>query len=147
MQILKRIYAAMFAITLILAALFPAAAPAATNNIAVGAGQVMVFSFHVSGTVSATQASVVRFAMPQPCDLIGVGANARAIVGTTNTLDVKVGGSTVLAAPITFAAATTYYEPTISTVAIADEAVVTADITIAGTSVSDVTLVLTCARK
>lgn len=125
----------------------PPAARAATPNIAVGAGQVMVLPFHVTGAVSATATSIVRFQMPQPCRLIGVGANSRAIVGTTNTVDVKVGGNSVLGSAITIAAAGTWYEGTISTATIADEAVVTIDITIAGTSLTDTTIVLTCARR
>lgn len=121
-------------------------AQAATPGVAVGAGQVMPMTFHLSGTYSATKTALVRFQMPQACDLISIGANAQAIVGTTNTLDVKVGGTTVLSAVITFAAATTWYEGTISTVRVARDAVVTVDYTNAGTSTSDITLIIQCAR-
>jgi hypothetical protein len=125
----------------------PAPALAATPNVAVGAGQVMVFPFHISGAVSATATSTVRFQMPQPCDAIGFGVNSRAIVGATNTVDLKVGGVSILSGVVTVAAAGTWYEGTITTVPIADEAVVTMDINIVGTSLTDTTFVLTCARK
>jgi hypothetical protein len=127
-----------------------ASAEAATPNISVGGGQVMVFPFHISGQYTATTASVARFAMPQPCDLIGVGASARASGGTSPTLtvDVKSGGSTVLSAPISVTAGS-YTEGTITTTAIADEAAITFDFTITGTSPTwnDMTVLLTCSRK
>jgi hypothetical protein len=139
--------AALVAIAAIFAA--PSSVPssqAATPGVAVGAGQVMPLVFHLSGTYSATKTALVRFQMPQACDLISIGANAQAISGTTNTLDVKVGGTTVLSAVITFAAATTWYEGTISTVRVARDAVVTVDYTNVATSTSDITLIIQCAR-
>jgi hypothetical protein len=139
----------LLAVTLAAAALALTAvqpARAATPNIAVGAGQVMVLPFHVTGAVSAT-ATVARFQMPQACDLIGVGVSSGAISGTTNTVDVQVGGVSALSSAITVSAAGTWYEGTIATAAIADEAVVTLVITIAGTSLTNTTVILTCARK
>lgn len=124
----------------------PQPARAATPNISVP-GQVMVLPFHISGTVSATAVGSVRFQMPQACNLIGVGVNSRAIVGATNTIDVKEGGVSVLSAVITVAAAGTWYEGTITDKQIADEAVVTIDVNIVGTSLTDTTVVLTCARR
>jgi hypothetical protein len=122
-------------------------ARAATPNIAVGAGQVMVLPFHISGAVSADAVGAVRFQMPQACNLIGVGVNSRALVGATNTIDVMEDGVTVLGSVITVAAAGTWYEGTIVDAQIADEAVVTINIDIVGTSLTDTTVVLTCARK
>ena len=125
-------------------------AEAATPNVSVGGGQVMVFPFHISGQYTATTAAVVKFAMPQPCTLIGAGATARASGGTTPTLTVDVleGGTTVLSAPISITAGT-YSEGTITDSAIADEATVTVNLTIGGTSPTwnDITVVLTCARR
>ena len=125
----------------------PQPAGAVTPNIAVGSGQVMVLPFHISGVVSADAVGAVRFQMPQACNLIGVGVNARALVGATNTIDVMEGGVSVLGSVITVAAAGTWYEGTIVDTQIADEAVVTINIDIVGTSLTDITVVLTCARK
>jgi uncharacterized protein with FMN-binding domain len=113
----------------------------------VGGAQVVYIPFHVSGAISATVVAIARFKMPMPCDLIGVGASAQAIVGTTNTIDVKKGGTTVLSAPITIAAAGTYTEGTITVPAVGDEDEITVDVTIAGTSLTHITVFLTCARK
>ena len=109
--------------------------------------QVVYLPFHISGTISATTAGIVKFNMPMPCTLVGAAASAQAIVGTTNTVDVKLGGVSVLSAPITIAAAGTYTEGTVSTSAIGDEGAVTIDVTIAGTSLSNITVLLTCVRK
>jgi hypothetical protein len=120
---------------------------AATPNVTVGAGQVVVIPFHVSGAISATVASIAKFNMPFACDLLGVQANAQALVGATNTVDVKVGGTTVLSAPMTIAAAGTVVEGTLVTTAIADEAVITIDINIVGTSLTHTTVLITCSRR
>ena len=124
-------------------------AEAAVSNVPVGSG-VMVFPFHISGQYTVTTASVVKFNMPQPCQLIGVGATARASGGTTPTLtvNVKEAGTTVLSAPISVTAGT-WGEGTITDSSIADEAAVTVDLTIGGTSPTwnDITVLLTCARK
>ncbi len=155
MQPLSRIARLALVLTLVLAfgALQLAALPsaqAATPNVAVGAGQVMVLPFHISGQYTATTAAVVRFAMPQACNLIGAGAAARASGGTSPTLTVDVleGGTTVLSAPISVTAGS-FSEGTISDSAIADESVVTVNLTIGGTSPTwnDITVVLTCARR
>jgi len=132
-----------------LAIALPVSKPAiaATPNVAAGGAQVVYIPYHISGAISATVAGIAKFNMPMPCDLIGVGASAQAIVGTTNTIDVKLGGTTVLSAPITIAAAGTYTEGTITTAAITDEGVITIDVTIAGTSLTHITVFLTCVRK
>lgn len=131
-------------------AIAPAQAQAATPNIAVGAGQVAVFPLHISGQYTASQTGVARFAMPFACDALGVGASARASGGTTPTLTVDVleGGVSILSAPIAVTAAT-YSEGTITDSAIADEAVVTVNLTIGGTSPTwnDITVLLTCSRR
>ena len=125
-------------------------AQAATPNISVAGGQVMVFPFHISGQYTATTASVVKFNMPEPCQLIGVGAAARASGGTTPTLTVDVldAGVSVLSAPISITAGT-YSEGTITDATIADEDAVTVNLAIGGTSPTwnDITVIITCARK
>ena len=122
-------------------------AQAAVPNIAVGSGQVVVVPLHITGAISATVTGISKFNMPFPCQLIGVSASSQAINGTTNTVDVKLGGVSVLSSAITIAAAGTVYEGTISTSTITDEGVITVDITIAGTSLTHTTVLLTCARR
>lgn len=122
-------------------------AQAATPNVAVGSGQVVYIPFHITGAISATVTSIAKFNMPMPCDLIGVGAVSQAISGAANTVDVKLGGVSVLSAPLTISAAGTYFEGTITTASIPDEGVVTVDVTITGTSLTHTTVLLTCVRK
>lgn len=123
---------------------------AAAPNVAVGAGQVAVFPLHISGQYTATTAAVARFNIPFPCDMLGVGASARASGGTSPTLtvDVKEAGTTILSAPITVTAGS-YSEGTITDSAIADEAAITVDLAITGTSPTwnDIVVLLTCSRK
>lgn len=135
---------------LILALAVAGLAQAATPNVAVGAGQVAVFPLHFSGQYTATTANVARFAIPFPCDALGVGASARASGGTSPTLTVDVleAGATILSAPIAVTAGA-YSEGTIVDAALADEALITVTLTIGGTSPTwnDITVLLTCARK
>lgn len=127
-------------------------AQAATPNVAVGAGQVVVIPFHISGQYTASTTAVVKFDMPFPCTVLGVGATARASGGTTPTLTVDVlkGASpaSILSAPISITAGT-YSEGTIATAAIADETPVTVDLAIGGTSPTwnDITVLITVARE
>ncbi|MCC7487628.1 MAG: hypothetical protein IT529_21850 [Burkholderiales bacterium] len=144
--------AAALAAALLVAAILPVppAAIAATPNVTPGAGQVVVIPFHISGQYTATTAAVVRFAMPFPCDVLGVGAAARASGGTSPTLtvDVLAGGTTILSAPIAVTAGA-YAEGTVTTTAIADEAAMTVTLTIGGTSPTwnDITVLITVVRK
>lgn len=123
-------------------------AQAATPNVPVGGGQVMVFPFHITGATTATTANQVKFNMPQPCQLIGAGAVARLASGTLVT-DVLVNSASILSSTMTITAAGTWVEGTIGTPIIADEATVSTNITVtgAGATFSDVTLLLTCARR
>lgn len=134
---------------LLLAATFPVPTRAATPNYSAAVPGVVVIPFHISGQYTATTASVVRFAIPFKASLVGVGASARASGGTSPTLtvDVKAGGTTLLSAPISVTAGA-YAEGTITTAAIADEAAVTIDLAITGTSPTwnDITVFLTLVR-
>lgn len=146
--ILARIALVLCVIALLFSPLTPIpAARAATTNVAAGGAQVLYIPLHITGAISATVAGIAKFNMPMPCDLIGVTASSQAIVGTTNTVDVKLGGVSVLSSAITIAAAGTVYEGTIATAAITDEGVITVDITIAGTSLTHTTVLLVCVRK
>lgn len=141
-------FAALLALSLAAIALLPAG-HAATPNVAVGAGQVMVLPLFISGQRTAT-VTPVKFAMPQPCDMLGVGATARASGGTSPTLtvDVQDDAVSILSAAISITAGT-WSEGTVSTAAIGDESVMTVVLTIGGTTPTwdDITVLLTCARK
>lgn len=122
-------------------------AQAATPNVAVGGAGVFLIPLHLSTTYSTTTTSVVKFNMPMPCDMIGVGAVPRALTGGVNSVDVKLGGTTILAAPMNMTAGT-YTEGTITTSAIGDEGVITVDLNIPGSSsLTDTTVIMTCVRR
>jgi len=134
-----------------LSVLPPLAVPAnaATTNYNLSVQQVVI-PFHISGQYTATTAGVARFALPFPAKLVGVSTSARASGGTSPTLtvDVKAGGTTVLSAPVAVTAGAVS-EATITTSNLADEAVITVDLTIGGTSPTwnDITVLLTVVRK
>lgn len=126
------------------------AAVAASTNFAISQPGVVVIPFHISGQYTATAANVVKFAMPFKCRLIGVGATARASGGTSPTLTVDLKDDTVsaLSAAISITAGT-YSEGTIANAVVADESVMTVDITIGGTSPTwnDITIFITAVRE
>ena len=140
--------------TLFLAGLAVAAAwlsplLAATPNVAPGAGDVQIVAFHISGQYTATTAAVARFTLPFEARLLGVSASARASGGTSPTLtvDVKEAGATVLSAPVAVTAGAVA-EATVTDAALADEAAITIDLAITGTSPTwnDIVVVLTLFR-
>lgn len=147
---LKTFLAAALAAAVLTLAAIPAPAPAATPNLSIAIPGVQMIAFHISGQYTATTAAVVRFNLPFAATLIGAQASARASGGTSPTLtvDVKAGGSTVLSAPITVTAGAVA-EGTITTATLADEAAITVDLTIGGTSPTwnDITVVLTIVRN
>jgi hypothetical protein len=143
--------AAALALAAVAATLAPVpSVHAATPNVAVGAGQVAVIPLHLSKQYTVSLTAEARFAMPFACDVLGVQASARASGGTspTLTIDVKEGGTTILSAPFAVTAGSVS-EGTITDAAIADEAVITVDLAITGTSPTwdGVMVLLTCARK
>lgn len=125
------------------------AAVADTQNYNLSAQQ-QVIPFHISGQYTATTAAVVRFKLPYAVKLVGVSATARASGGTTPTLsvDVKEAGTTVLSAPVAVTAGAVS-EGTVSDSLLADESIITADLTIGGTSPTwnDIVLLLTVVRR
>jgi hypothetical protein len=132
----KGAFLAAFAAIAIAAACIPVpSAQAATPNYSANNVSVVAIPFHVSGQYTTTTAAIIRFALPFKGKLVGVGASARASGGTTPTLtvDVKAGGVTVLSAPFAVTAGA-YSEGTISVPNIADEAAITVDFTIGGTT-------------
>lgn len=125
---------------------FPPAAQAATPNLAPGFG-VMVLPLHLAGAYTSTT-TAATFNMPMPCAMLGVGAAPRTVSLPSVAVDVQLGGASILASPIELSTGT-YSEGTISTAAISDEGVMTVIVNtpMANSSVSDLTVLLTCARK
>ena len=149
-RLFSPILAVVAAVLIGLAALAPQA-DAAVQNFAVGTGvEVEVLPFHISGQYTANTTAVVRFAIPFKARLVGASATARASGGTTPTLTVDVleAGVTVLSAPISVTAGTVS-EGTITDADLADEAVITVNLAIGGTSPTwnDITVLLTVVRQ
>lgn len=142
---LKRIASLAIAAALSLAVF---TATAATPNYSVDK-QVQAVSFFVAGQRTASTTAVIKFTLPFKAKLIGVSATARASSGTTPTLtvDLKQGGTTVLSAPIAITAGTVA-EGTITTATLTDEATITVDLAITGTTPTwdDITILLTVVR-
>lgn len=122
---------------------------AATTVPPVSTPGVQVIALQFSKQFTATTAAAAKFTMPFGVRVLGVSATARASGGTSPTLtvDVLAGGTTILSAPIAITAGTVS-EGTVSTAAVADEAAVTVDFTIGGTSPTwdDITVLITVAR-
>lgn len=146
---LKTLHMLVLTAAALMAVVIPLApAQAATQNYSV-VEPVAVVPIFISGQRTTTTTSVIKFALPYKAKLIGVSATARASGGTTPTLTVDVlkGGTTVLSAPIAITAGTVG-EGTVSVSALADESVITVDLTIGGTNPTwdDITVLLTVVR-
>jgi hypothetical protein len=141
-KLFKLSLSALFAAVLTFG-IFTSAFAATPNYLAVN---VELVPFQISGQWTATTTSVIKYTNPAKMKLIGVSATARASGGTSPTLtvDVLAGGTTVLSAPISITAGTVA-EGTIVTSTIADEAAVTVNLAITGTSPTwnDITILLT----
>lgn len=128
----------------------PQLAWADTVNISPASSNYHILTFSLNKQYTATTTGVLRFKMPYPATLITVQATARISGGTSPTLTVDIleAGVTVLSAPVAVTAGTVA-EATITDANIADEAVVTANLAITGTSPTwdDITIVLVVARK
>lgn len=136
-------------IAAVLGALFSVTAAVAAVTNQSPAVQVVVIPLHISGQYTSSTTAVARFNMPFACTLIGASASARASGGTSPTLavNVKEAGTTVLGSTISVTAGAVA-EGAISDADIADEAAITVDFTIGGTSPTwnDITVLLTCTR-
>ncbi len=145
----KTLIAALAVAALALAAFIappPQPAQAATSNVSVGGAPVMLIPLHFSGAYTTTT-TAAKFNMPMPCQMIGVGATARAAPNNgVPTLDVQLGGVSILSAAIELSTGT-YVEGTISTATITDEGVVTVTLGVPDGSVTDTTVLMTCVRK
>ena len=148
MQTLKSTLCAAL-VALALGGLIAAPSLAATTNASPGSPGYMLLPFHISGQYTATTAAGVKFVAPMPCEVYHASATARASGGTSPTLSVVVknGASTVsTVGPLT---AGTVSEGALANTSVADEAFVTVDLTIGGTSPTwnDITVLIGCKRN
>ena len=143
----KILIGALIGLVMLLA---PLAGFAATNFPAVGAGEGQAIVLTLNRQYTSTTTNVVKFTLPYKAQLLGVSATARASGGTSPTLtvDVMEGGVTVLSAPISITAGTVA-EGTVTDAALADEALMTVNLAIGGTSPTwdDITVTLTVVRN
>ncbi len=125
-------------------------AEAATTNFSPSSPGVYVVPFLISGQRTATATTVIAFDLPFPSTLVSVQATARVSGGTSPTLTVDVleDGTSVLSSAISVTAGTVSFG-TVSDAAIADEATVTIDLAIGGSSPTwdDISVVLILLRK
>ncbi len=145
MQIIKSfLMCAMMLLMLAVSAL------AATPNPSPNSPGYELLTFSINKQYTATTAGVVRFKMPWPAKLVTVQATARASGGTSPTLtvDVKEAAVSKFTTPIAITAGTVS-EGVIGTIPrIADEALITVDLTIGGTTPTwdDITVVMVVKR-
>lgn len=144
MRSVKRLLSMMFVMALLM---WPLASLAATSNPTPGSPGYFILTFHLSGALSGgTMAGIVKFNMPFPAQLLTVQQSCASLAGGPPTVDVKVGGSSILTSVTTMTTAGIVYEAAIATPAIADEAAVTVDL-VTGTSVGNTTIIMVLKRK
>ncbi len=137
-------------ITLTMLACLVVSALASTPNPTPNSPGYEVLIFSINKQYTATTAGVVRFKMPWPAKLVTVQAAARASGGTTPTLtvDVKEAGTSKLTSAVTVTAGSVAEAAIGTTPRIADEAVITVDLTIGGTTPTwdDITVIMVVKR-
>jgi len=113
-------------------------------------GSFFTVALHCARQLTASVSNLFAFQMPFAAELVEVSATARASGGTGPTLsiDVKEAGTSVLASPMSITAGTVTVGK-ITDPSIADDAKITVDATIGGTSPTwdDVTVLLTFQAK
>lgn len=138
---------------LIFVMVFAVSVPAATTNPAPGSSGYMVIPLTFSRTVTTVSTPVIaRIKLPFPAAVVAVQSSLEtgdyASTDETYKVDVLEAGTSILSAPINMLAADTVYSGTVSDARLADEAVMTVTLDVAGTtpSVSDVTVLLVLKR-
>lgn len=126
---------------------------AATTNPSPASPGYMVLPVTFSRTISAVSTPVMaRIKLPFPAAVVSVTASAEtadyASTDEVYTVDVLEGATSILSSAITLVAADTVYQGTVSDEALADEAVLTLVLGVAGTtpSITDVTTTLVLKR-
>jgi hypothetical protein len=122
-----------------------------TPNVPAGGSPVTPILIHLSGQYTTSRTAVSTFKLPFAAKLIGVCAAARVSGGTTPTLTVNVkdDGVSVLTSAVSVTGGAAADASIDSTKAqIADESVMTIDLTIGGTSPTwdDIDVLLTFVR-
>jgi hypothetical protein len=146
---MKKLCASISLVVILLVATLVPVAFAVTPNPSPASAGYMVLPFQISQQYTATTTGVVRFNAPFPCRVMSVYASARASGGTapTLTVDVKAAGTTILTTPVAVTAGAVS-EAVISTPKITDEATITMDLNIGGTTPTwnDITILLVLKR-
>lgn len=153
----KKSFSKLIACTIVLSMfMFMVMAPAmaATTNPSPASPGYMTLPIVFDRTVASASAPVVaRFQLPFPCHVIGATFSAETIDLTstdeTYTVDIQEAGTTMLSSAVSIVAADTVYAGTFSDTEIADEAIVTIVLTVAGTtpSITDLSGMLILKRK
>ncbi len=146
MKKIRQVFSVLMVVSMLMLPMVPLLAGAATPNPSPASPGYMVLPFHLSGSYAATSTGAIKFNMPFPATLIAVQCSCKSSTGTAPTIDVKLGGTSVLSSAITMTTGGTVYEGTISTSAIPDEGVITVDLTV-GTTAVDTTVILVMKRK
>jgi len=126
---------------------------AATTNPSPASPGYMVLPVVFSRTVAAVSTPVMaRIKLPFPAQVVSVTTSCETADYTSTdevyTVDVQEAGTSILSAAIGLAAADTVYQGTVTDAALADEAVLTVVLDVAGTtpSITDVTTLLVLKR-
>ena len=123
-------------------------ANAAVTNYSAGVG-VYAMPIQLAGEYTAT-VTPVRFKLPYAGRLIGFSAAPRTLSGTAITVDFQAAGVSLLSAPVALLSAGVVVDGVITTSAVADEAELTAVLTVSGgvsPSVTDITILPTFLRR
>lgn len=133
--------------------LTPIFGEATTANPSTGSTGYETFVFHSPGAHTST-VTPIKFKVPWPYRALSVSVHARSVSSTSDvasqTVDVKQGSTSLLAAPVQIVNSDTVYDATLAaTPAIADEATVSVILNMTGTnpSVSDLTVTLGVKRQ
>ncbi len=130
--------------------LLPVMSFAATTNPSSASSGYVVIPIQISGQYTATTAAVAKFKSPFPFQVVHISATARAAGGTSPTLtvDVKQGSTSLLTAPISVTAGTVSDGTLATSPSIPDEANVSVDLTIGGTTPTwnDITVLIALKR-
>ena len=140
-------------LTLFALLLFCAPAFAAVANFSEAIPGIQTIAVTMNRAITSVSTPVIaRIKLPFKAQVLGVSASLEtgdyASTDEVYTIDVLEAGTTILTAPINMLAADTVYEGTLADTSIADEAIVTVALDVAGTtpSVTDVTVLLTVRR-
>jgi len=151
----RQLLTLFLALTVLFLALLmtPFGARADTPNPSSGSSGYETFVFHLPGPYTATT-TPIKFKPPWPYRALSVSVHARSVSGTSDvasqTVDVKQGTTSLLAAPVQIINSDTVYDATMAaTPNIPDEGTVSVILNTSGTnpSVDDVTVTIGVKRQ